>query len=212
MLTKQAKIIDGAQLARLLEMVAGGAASGPLGAAPGSRHPERDRVMVLLSFRAGLRDKEIAGLTWAMVTDASGEIGDHIALVNSASKGAHGGRTIPLHKQLQAALSALKTMRGIAARPSSKVVYSERGGDRGGYSANSVAVWFHSRYRALELDGASSHSGRRTFITGLAKKIGAAGGSLRDVQEMAGHASLATTQRYIEGDSAAKRNVIGLLG
>jgi integrase/recombinase XerD len=59
--------------------------------------------------------------------------------------------------------------------------------------------------------GASSHSGRRTFITNAAKKIVEAGGSLRDVQELAGHASLATTQRYIQGDTEAKHKVVALI-
>jgi integrase/recombinase XerD len=72
-------------------------------------------------------------------------------------------------------------------------------------------VWFHTRFAELGLTGASSHSGRRTFITNGAKKITQAGGSLRDIQELAGHSSLATTQRYIEGDTDAKRKVIGLL-
>jgi site-specific recombinase XerC len=47
-------------------------------------------------------------------------------------------------------------------------------------------------------------------VTKCAKNIIAAGGSLRDVQELAGHVSLATTQRYIEGDSDAKRRVVDL--
>ena len=93
-------------------------------------------------------------------------------------------------------------------RPHLPVVYSERAN---GYSANAVAVWFLTRFREIGIEGASSHSGRRTFITSAAKKITEAGGSLRDIQELAGHASLATTQRYIQGDSAAKRNVIGLI-
>ena len=57
----------------------------------------------------------------------------------------------------------------------------------------------------------SNHSGRRSFITATARKIVEAGGSLRDVEELAGHASLATTQRYIEGASGAKRKVIALI-
>ncbi len=69
---------------------------------------------------------------------------------------------------------------------------------------------FHRLYQDLGFSGASSHSGRRTFITRIAKKIVEAGGSLRDVQELAGHASLATTQRYIQGDSAAKRHVVDM--
>jgi integrase/recombinase XerC len=88
------------------------------------------------------------------------------------------------------------------------VVYSEPGK---GYSANAIAVWFHTRYNELGIEGASSNSGRRSFITATAKKITEAGGSLRDVQELAGHSSLATTQRYIQGDTAAKRKVIALI-
>jgi integrase/recombinase XerD len=57
----------------------------------------------------------------------------------------------------------------------------------------------------------SSHSGRRTFITRAARKASEVGGSLRDVQQLAGHASLGMTQRYIEGDTNAKRKLIGLL-
>lgn len=193
---KQAKVLRTGELERLLRHVAH------------SRYPERDRVMVLLSFKAGLRAKEIAGLRWAMVTDASGDLTDSIALPNSASKGKGGGRTIPLHGALREALAALKEVRGDKARPSLPVVHSERAD---GYSPNAVAVWFHTRFADIGADGASSHSGRRTFITTAAKKIVEAGGSLRDIQELAGHASLATTQRYIQGDTEAKRKVIALI-
>jgi integrase len=196
MLPKQAKVVSKRELLRLLDRGQHG------------RHPERDRVMVLLSFKAGLRAIEIAGLTWAMVTDASGELADAIHLPNKASKGKNGGRIIPLHADLRSALDALKAIRGEKARPDLPVIYSERAS---GYSANAVAVWFFERFRELGVQGASSHSGRRTFITTAARKIVEAGGSLRDVQELAGHASLGTTQRYIEGDSEAKRKVIGLI-
>ena len=63
----------------------------------------------------------------------------------------------------------------------------------------------------LGFEGASSHSGRRTFITNAAKKITTVGGSLRDVQNLAGHASLQTTQRYIESDEEAKRKIVDLV-
>jgi integrase len=77
-------------------------------------------------------------------------------------------------------------------------------------SLGAVTVWFHRLYADLGFAGASSHSGRRTFVTKCAKNIIAAAGSLRDVQELAGHASLQTTQRYIEGDTDAKRRVVDL--
>jgi integrase/recombinase XerC len=176
-----------------------------------SRYPDRDHVMVLLSVKAGLRAKEIACLTWAMVSDASGEVGEAIHLPNVASKGKGGGRTIPLNSELRAALVALRGRKRPwreQAGPADQVIHSERAR---GYSAAAVAVWFHRLYSELGFTGASSHSGRRTFITRAAKKIVEAGGSLRDVQELAGHSSLATTQRYIQGDTDAKRKVVGLI-
>ena len=169
------------------------------------RYPERDRAMVLLSVRAGLRAKEIANVTWGMVTDAEGDVGSALHLSNGASKGKNGGRVVPLNKELRAALIALKAKRNVEA--GERIIHSER--DLG-MSAGAVQVWFHRLYNDLGFEGASSHSGRRTFVTRCAKNIVAAGGSLRDVQELAGHASLATTQRYIQGDTAAKRRVVDL--
>ncbi len=77
-------------------------------------------------------------------------------------------------------------------------------------SANTVAHWFKRLYGSLSFDGCSSHSGRRTVITKWAKNTSRAGGSLRDVQELAGHSSLATTQRYVQGDTAAKRKLVDM--
>jgi integrase len=167
------------------------------------RYPERDRVMVLLSVRAGLRAKEIGMVTWRMVTDAEGNVGNALHL---AAKGKKGGRTVPLNKQLRSALVALKRIRnGVEA--TDRIIHSERDI---GMSPGAVQVWFHRLYQALGFAGASSHSGRRTFVTRCAKNIIAAGGSLRDVQELAGHSSLAITQRYIQGDTDAKRKVVDL--
>ena len=173
-----------------------------------TRYPCRDRVMFLLSIKAGLRAKEIAALTWGMVTDAAGDVSDMIQLQNRASKGKKGGRSIPMHAALAAALVTLQAERGEEAAHDLPVIYSERGR---GLSEASVQLWFHRLYRTLELAGYSSHSGRRTFITRAARKVSEAGGSLRDVQQLAGHASLAMTQRYIEGDTEAKRKLIALI-
>src|SRR2546425_9702422 len=78
------------------------------------RYPVRDRVMFLLSMKAGLRAEEIAGLTWSMVTDADGQVAEVLALPNAASKGRGGGRMIPLNLTLHAALVALHHLRGDA--------------------------------------------------------------------------------------------------
>jgi integrase/recombinase XerC len=173
-----------------------------------TRYPHRDRVLFLLSIKAGLRAKEMASLTWTMVTDAAGQIADAIHVHNRASKGKTGGRTIPMHPDLHAALVALQTWRGDAAGPDRPVIFSERGG---GLSPATVRLWFLRLYTSLKMDGCSSHSGRRTFITRAARKVSQVGGSLRDVQELAGHTSLAMTQRYIEGDTDAKRKLVALI-
>ncbi len=70
---------------------------------------------------------------------------------------------------------------------------------------------FQRWYRHLGFVGCSSHSGRRTFITNAARKISAVGGSLRDVQELAGHSNLRTTQRYIDVNPDAQVNVVALV-
>src|SRR5215468_954887 len=96
---KQAKIVSPTQEREIL------------GYLETTRYPARDRVMFLLSMKAGLRAKEIASLTWAMVTDAHGQIADTLQVPNRASKGKTGGRTIPLHPDLRAALGTLQTWR-----------------------------------------------------------------------------------------------------
>lgn len=78
-------------------------------------------------------------------------------------------------------------------------------------TARSVVNWFRATYAAMGLQGCSSHSGRRTFITRSARLIARTGGSLRDIQELVGHRDLSTTQRYIQGDSNAQRKLIRLL-
>src|SRR6202795_3325587 len=195
-LGKQAKILSDKQIRAVLAEL------------DTRRYPLRDRVMFLLSIKAGMRAKEVASVTWAMVTDAEGEITDTIALENRASKGKGAGRHIPIHPDLKAALISLHRDRGEMARPDWPVIHSER--DRG-LSAAAAVVWFHRLYADLGMVGCSSHSGRRSFITRAARKISEVGGSLRDIQQLAGHASLGTTARYIEADAEAQRKVVGLI-
>ena len=78
---------------------------------------------------------------------------------------------------------------------------------------SAVAMWFRYLYqRRLRFDGQySSHSGRRTAITNMARKATTVGGSLRDVQQIAGHANLSTTQGYIEGSTNAKKKLVDLI-
>ncbi|MFZ5675701.1 MAG: tyrosine-type recombinase/integrase [Pseudomonadota bacterium] len=168
------------------------------------RHVRRDRVIMLLSVKAGLRAGEIAKLTWLMVSGPRGEIGQFLELPASVAKKGS-GRRIPLHGQLRAELRMLKK-RG--DHPNDPIIRSERGGPM---TAKSVVNWFSGLYQKAGLAGCSSHSGRRTFITRGARLVLHTGGSLRDVQELAGHRSIQTTQGYIEGFGAAQRRLIRLI-
>lgn len=173
------------------------------------RYGLRDQTVFLLSVRAGLRAKEIANLKWVMVLGADGEVSDSIHLTDEASKG-KSGRIVPLNKQLRANLvhMLVRSRQDRHFGPETAyVVTTERSGHT---SAQAVVNMFKRWYADLGLLGCSSHSGRRTFITNAAKKISTVGGSLRDVQMLAGHSSLAVTQRYIEGDSEARRKVVDL--
>lgn len=188
---KQAKILAPASLDQMLDHISS------------YRFAERARVLILLSAKAGLRAGEIAGLTWEMVLDARGRVSDTIAIEDRIAK-MQSGRRVPMHPQLKGALVRLQRR----SRSTGPIIKSRKGGHM---RANSIVCWFGALYRTLGLRGCSSHSGRRTFVTNAAKKTHLAGGSLRDVQLLAGHRSIATTEKYIEGDSHAQRRLVQLL-
>lgn len=190
---KQAKVLNAKQVDALLHHV-GNLRNGP-----------RNQVIVLLSTRAGLRAIEIAALSWPMVVNADGEVGEYIHLTDAASKG-RSGRIIPMNRQLRVALVEL--YKDERQRGSEWVIRTERSLRT---SAQAIVNMFQRWYGDLGLVGCSSHSGRRTFITNAAKRISTVGGSLRDVQNLAGHSSLQTTQRYIDGDNEARKRVVDLI-
>jgi len=186
-LTKQAKILTENQQKQVLAVLGS------------RRNAARNTLMFLLSVDAGLRAKEIALLEWSMVTDSAGDISDAIRLEDRASKGRSGG-VVFMSARIQDALRALGGARkGV-------VLLSQRGDCM---SAQVVVNWFWTLYGDLGLNGASSHSGRRTAITRWARKISSVGGSMRDVQALARHSSLAMTQRYIEVSEDAMKRVVG---
>jgi integrase len=158
---------------------------------------------VLLSLKAGLRAGEIAKLTWDMVLDPTGDVGDVIELRDCAAKKSS-GRLIPIHSSLRTALTSWRKM----TPDNGPVIRSER---RDAMTPASIINWFALAYRAVGLAGCSSDSGRRTFITRAARLVHKAGGSLRDVQLLAGHRSIQTTQRYIDGDTDAQRKLVAMI-
>lgn len=162
----------------------------------------RDRVMYLLSSKAGLRAVEIAGLRWGHVR------GDVLELTADVTKGGR-PRQVPIGKAVREALDAHRA--GFADAGDMTHLFPNR--QMRGYpvSPNGVAQWFKRLYQRMGWEGYSSHSGRRTAITQLARTISQHGGSLRDVQQIAGHADLSTTQVYIEGSSDAKKRAMEAL-
>lgn len=188
-----AKILEGRELKKVLARVTS------------TRQSQRNIAIVLLSFKAGLRAGEISGLDWAMVTTGGGALADSIAIDGSIAKNGR-SRRVPMHPELRAALFVLKS--GSGSPRSGPVISSQRGGR---LTPGSVVNWFTALYRGTGLLGCSSHSGRRTFITNAARNVAKVGGCLRDVQELAGHSALTTTERYIEGDRDAQRRLVRLL-
>lgn len=175
-----------------------------------NRHGLRDQTIFYFSVKSGLRSKEIAHLKWSMVMDSDGTVSDNLHLPNSSSKGSS-GRIIPINKDLKINLINLleKHEHFVDFDPvAASIVQTERSKST---SPQTIVNMFQIWYKKLGLIGCSSHSGRRTFITETAKRISTVGGSLRDIQMMAGHASLQTTQRYIEGDRESQKKVVDLL-
>lgn len=188
---RQAKIINAVTFNRMLAY------------ARKSAHPARNRTIILLSVKAGLRAAEIAKLEWSMVLDARGLVSDTMAIEDAIAK-KRAGRRVPVHPDLRAALTKLHR-ESVGEGP---VVVSTRGGRM---RANSIVNWFVAMFADLGVEGCSSHSGRRTFITTAARNVHRVGCSLRDVQLLAGHSSIETTQNYIDGDTNGQRRLVSLL-
>ncbi|MCG3772177.1 MAG: Tyrosine recombinase XerC [Nitrosomonadaceae bacterium] len=188
-LGKQAKTLSDGQIRAVLGHLSEG------------QNASRNQAMVLLSVDAGLRAKEIALVTWEMVTDSSGSVGDAIRLEDKASKGKSGG-VVFLSKRLKHHLEEFAV-----DREKTGTIIKSRDGNA--MSAQVVTNWFWLLYKSLGFDGCSSHSGRRTAITRWARNITTAGGSMRDVQALARHSSLAMTQRYVEISAGAMQRVVG---
>jgi integrase/recombinase XerD len=153
-------------------------------------HSARNRAMMLLTHLAGLRIGEVACLRWSDVMNADGTVKDEIRLLPDMTKGKH-ARTvfvnIKLREELQTYAASAKCVdRGYPFFASQKSIKS-------GFSANSLAQTFTLLYEGAGLEGASSHSGRRTFLTNLANK----GTSIHILKTLAGHRSIQTTATYL---------------
>jgi len=165
------------------------------------QHAARDRAIVMVSFLAGLRAKEIAALTLSDVTDPDGNVRAEFVLTPAQTKGSKARRVFVsqrLQRELMAYIKQRKT------RPKCNALFATQKDQA--FSANSLCQLFLKIYELSGIIGASSHSGRRSLITSLAAK----GVSVRVLQEIAGHSSIAITQRYIDVNDHQMRAAIEL--
>lgn len=168
-----------------------------------SNVPESDRLKLELSFHAGLRVSEIASLRLEHVTDANGTLSSHIRISADNAKN-NEARLVPMHPRVAMAIRDFRN----AYPELDYFAISQRYTKLRRQSVNALTVWFKELYLWAGLERCSSHTGRRTLITAMARNAHEVGASLRDVQIIAGHARLDTTQRYIE-PSGALTELIG---
>lgn len=163
-----------------------------------SHNPVRDMALIQLSFRAGLRAGEMAKLRWTDVVDAEDEMNtDFIYLPSQIVKYQKRERTIPMHPKVRDALIALRSLKRNKVYVCNKI-YERGASDEDPITDNALTVYLHRLYKAAGFEGGSSHSGRRTFITKLSRRANVHHCSLVDVQRLAGHADVRTTELYIE--------------
>jgi integrase/recombinase XerD len=146
-----------------------------------------------------------------MVLNSNNEVNDAIHLTDKASKGTS-GRIIPMNNQLkehiQMYFNEVKDKLWSSRLQDHFVISTERSSKT---TPQAIVNMFSKWYRRIGYLGCSSHSGRRTFITNASRKIGLAGGSLRDVQMLAGHKYLHTTQRYIDHNTDCQKKIVNLI-
>lgn len=191
-MSKQAKTLTAEEVRRVLDYVAT------------RKHSIRNRTLVLTSVYSGCRVGELSCLTYADVVDEDGKVRDEIRLRAEDTK-TNEARIVfvsaKLKKELQQYANIYKpTNTGL------RFFYSQKRASDG-YNANTLTQFFHYLYKKAGVFGASSHSGRRTFITNLASK----GVGVRVLMSLAGHRNISTTQAYIDVNDDMKRHAVELI-
>lgn len=175
---KQARVPNEAEMKRLLAVVDAG------------KHAQRNRAAVMLSHLAGLRVGEIASLKVGDVFEGDGCVRDQIMLKAAYTKG-HQARTVFVSQKLRRELERYKASFSTTPAGTAPLLRTQKNTP---FSANTLCQLFGELYRRAGVDGATSHSGRRSFITKLAHR----GISAKVIMTLAGHKHLSTTQRYID--------------
>jgi integrase/recombinase XerD len=187
----QAKTITTAEIEHLLNYIST------------RKYAARNRSMMLLTHWAGLRIGEVASLRWCDVTNSDGQVKDEIRLLPDMTKGRH-ARTVFVSAKLKAELQAYANQTKCVDR--SYPFFASQKSIKTGFSANSLAQTFTLLYVGAGLEGASSHSGRRTFLTNLANK----GTAIHLLKTLAGHRSIQTTATYLYSSPSQLRAAVEL--
>ena len=191
-MTKQAKTLNSEELRRVLDYVAT------------RKHSTRNRALVVASFFSGCRVGELSTISYSCVVDENGKVRDEIRLKAENTKTKEARIVFvnaKLKKELQKYADFYKPL-----DKEQKFFYSQKRASNG-YNANTLTQFFHYLYKRAGVYGASSHSGRRTFITNLASK----GVSVRMLASLAGHRNISTTQCYIDVNDDMKRKAVELV-
>jgi integrase/recombinase XerD len=189
-MTKQAKTLNERELQRLLDFV------------KTTKSALRNRAIILLTHLAGMRIGEVAAVRVCDVVASDGTVRDEINLSAAQTKGSR-SRSVLLNERVQGELAAY--IRTVRIRDPKQALFNTQ--RSAAFTANSLTQVVNGIYRNAGFDGASSHSGRRGFLTNLAEK----GVSVRVMMALAGHANMATTQRYIDLRPGVLRNAVELV-
>jgi integrase/recombinase XerD len=168
-----------------------------------SRYPQRDITMLLLTHWCGMRVGEVSALRVSDVVDAEGNVKAEIKLNAAQTKG-NAARVVFVPERMRKELK--RYLQCATKYAHSDYLFQTQKAKR--FSANTATQHLQRLYERAGIDGATSHSGRRTFITELAAK----GVSVRVLATLAGHRSIQTTQRYIDVNDDMMRNAVELIG
>ena len=168
------------------------------------RFAPRNRAMMLLTHWAGLRIGEVAGLRWSDVINQDGTVKEEIRLLPDMTKGRH-PRTVFVNMRLREELAAYAAQARCVDR--SYPFFASQKSIKSGFGANSLAQTFALIYEGAGVQGASSHSGRRTFLTNLANK----GTAIHILKTLAGHRSISTTAAYLYSSPSQLKAAVELV-
>ena len=185
----QAKTLTPKELRRALDSIA----SNP--------HSARNRLMVLMTHWAGMRVGEVAALRIQDVRTPDGSVKQEIRLDAAQTKGKH-ARVVFVSDRLRKEIGPY--LKQIEVKNDTRPLFSTQ--KRAAFSANTLCQTMNAIYKRAGIEGATSHSGRRSFITTLASK----GIGVRVLAALAGHRSIATTQAYIDVNDEMKRAAVEL--